>query len=93
MGDNKYYTTPEGTIVDKNNKPVKDQVVINQVNARQQIQNGTIKVVNYNGVDYFVLTDGRIIDASKDNFGKEPSVTDATKEVILAKAITYKKTC
>jgi hypothetical protein len=93
MGNDTYYITPDGTINDKNNKPVKDKVVINQINARQQIQNGTIKTVNYNGVDYFVLNDGTIIDATKDNFGKEPSFTDAAKEVILARAITYKKIC
>jgi hypothetical protein len=93
MDNDTYYVTPDGTVNDKNNKPVKDKVVINQINARQQIQNGTIKTINYNGADYFVLNDGTIIDATKDNFGKEPSFTDAAKEVILARAIIYKKTC
>ena len=93
IGGTYYSLKPNGDITYGNGNIVKNQEVINQITARQQIQNGSIKVANYNGTDYFVLNDGKIIDATKDNFGKEPKLTDAEKEVILAKAITYKKTC
>ena len=88
-----YYMKPDGNILYANGTPVKDQVIVNQVNARKQIQEGNIKIAVFNGVNYFILTNGKIIDATKENFGKEPTISQEAKEIILAKAVTYKKNC
>jgi hypothetical protein len=93
VNGNSYYMRPDGNIIYGNGNLVKDPVIINQVNARQQIQDGNIKIAVFNGVNYFVLDNGKIIDATKENFGKEPQLPEATKEIILAKAVTYKKNC
>jgi hypothetical protein len=84
---------PNGNITYSNGSLVKDSVIINQVSARKQIQEGNIKVAVFDGVDYFVLSNGKIIDATKEDFGEEPTLTEKEKEIILAKAITYKKNC
>ena len=88
-----YYMKPNGNITYSNGSLVKDSVIINQVNARKQIQEGNIKVAVFDGVNYFVLNNGKIIDATKEDFGEEPTLTEKEKEIILAKAITYKKNC
>jgi len=90
---NIYYMKPNGNITYSNGSLVKDSVIINQVSARKQIQEGNIKVAVFDGVDYFVLSNGKIIDATKEDFGEEPTLTEKEKEIILAKAITYKKNC
>ena len=76
-----------------NGKELTDQTTKNKVNVRKELQDGTLRSSIYNNSNYFVLLDDRIVGSGKTNLGKE-SVTDPKiKEAILAKAITYKKTC
>ena len=84
---------PDGTMFYDNGKEVTDQTTKNKVNVRKELQDGTLRSSVYNNSNYFVLSDNRIVGSGKTNLGKE-SVTDPKiKEAILAKAITYKKTC
>jgi hypothetical protein len=73
---------------------VVDPINKNRMDMESEYQNGTLKVsVLPNGSKYFVLLDGRILDADPKNLGNE-SVTDPDmKDMILDKAVIYKKTC
>jgi hypothetical protein len=73
---------------------VVDPIAKNRMDMESEYQNGTLKVsVLPNGSKYFVLLDGRILDADPKNLGNE-SVTDPDmKDMILDKAVIYKKTC
>ena len=85
--------TPDGKMFYANGKELTDQTTKNKVNVRKELQDGTLRSSIYNNSNYFVLLDDRIVGSGKTNLGKE-SVTDPKiKEAILAKAITYKKTC
>ena len=77
----------------ENGNEVTDQTTKNKVNVRKELQDKTLRSSVYNGANYFVLSDDRIVGSGKTNLGKE-SITDNTiKEKILAKAVTYKKEC
>jgi hypothetical protein len=73
---------------------VVDPITKNRIDMESEYQNGTLKIsVLPNGSKYFVLLDGRILDADPKNLGNE-SVTDPDmKDMILDKAVIYKKTC
>jgi hypothetical protein len=73
---------------------VVDPITKNRMDIESEYQNGTLKIsVLPNGSKYFVLLDGRILDADPKNLGNE-SVTDPDmKDMILDKAVIYKKTC
>jgi hypothetical protein len=73
---------------------VVDPITKNRMDMESEYQNGTLKVsVLPNGSKYFVLLDGRILDANPKSLGNE-SVTDPDmKDMILDKAVIYKKTC
>ena len=73
---------------------VVDPITKNRMDIESEYQNGTLKVsVLPNDVKYFVLLDGRILDANPKSLGNE-SVTDPDmRDMILDKAVVYKKTC
>lgn len=84
---------PDGKMFYENGNEVTDQTTKNKVNVRKELQDKTLRSSVYNGANYFVLSDDRIVGSGKTNLGKE-SITDNTiKEKILAKAVTYKKEC
>jgi len=84
---------PDGKMFYENGNEVTDQTTKNKVNVRKELQDKTLRSSIYNGANYFVLSDDRIVGSGKTNLGKE-SITDNTiKEKILAKAVTYKKEC
>lgn len=83
----------DGTMFYDNGKEVTDQTTKNKVNVRKELQDGTLRSSVYNGSNYFVLSDNRIVGSGKTNLGKESITDEKIKEAILAKAITYKKTC
>jgi hypothetical protein len=82
-----------GTMFYDNGKEVTDQTTKNKVNVRKELQDGTLRSSVYNNSNYFVLLDDRIVGSGKTNLGKESITDPKIKEAILAKAITYKKTC
>jgi hypothetical protein len=84
---------PDGTMFYDNGKEVTDQTTKNKVNVRKELQDGTLRSSVYNNSNYFVLLDNRIVGSGKTNLGKESITDPKIKEAILAKAITYKKTC
>jgi hypothetical protein len=71
-----------------------DPITKNRMDIESEYQNGTLKVsVLPNDVKYFVLLDDRILDADPKSLGNE-SVTDPDmRDMILDKAVVYKKTC
>jgi hypothetical protein len=73
---------------------VVDPITKNRMDMESEYRNGTLKVsVLPNGSKYFVLLDDRILDADPKSLGNE-SVTDPDmKDMILDKAVVYKKTC
>lgn len=84
---------PDGTMFYDNGKEVTDQTTKNKVNIRKELQDGTLRSSVYNNSNYFVLLDGKVLGSGKTNLGKESIIDPKIKEDILAKAITYKKTC
>jgi hypothetical protein len=84
---------PDGTMIDQDGKEVTDQITKNKVNVRTELQDGTLRVSIYNNAKYFVLLDNRIVESDSSNVGEESVITPIEKEAILAKAVTYKKTC
>ena len=84
---------PDGRMIYQNGKEVTDQTTKNKVNVRKELQDGTLRVSIYNNAKYFVLSDNRIVGSGSSNVGKESVTNPIIKEAILAKAITYKKTC
>jgi hypothetical protein len=89
--------TPTEEVATTNQLPlfdVIDPITKNRMDMESEYQNGTLKIsVLPNGSKYFVLLDGRILDADPKNLGNE-SVTDPDmKDMILDKAVIYKKTC
>jgi alkylated DNA repair dioxygenase AlkB len=84
---------PDGTMFYDNGKEVTDQTTKNKVNVRKELQDGTLRSSVYNNSNYFVLLDNRIVGSGKTNLGKESITDPKIKEAILAKAVTYKKTC
>jgi hypothetical protein len=84
---------PDGKMFYDNGNEVTDQTTINKVNIRKELQDGTLRVAIYNNFKYFILSDNKILGSGATNLGKE-SISDPTlKGKILAKAVTYKKTC
>ena len=73
---------------------VVDPLTKNRMDMQSEYQNGTLKIsVLPNGSKYFVLLDGRILDANPKSLGNE-SVTDPDmRDMILDKAVVHKKTC
>ena len=71
-----------------------DPLTKNRMDMQSEYQNGTLKIsVLPNGSKYFVLLDGRILDANPKSLGNE-SVTDPDmRDMILDKAVVHKKTC
>lgn len=83
----------DGTMFYDNGKEVTNQTIKNKANIRKELQDGTLKVSTYNNSNYFVLSDNRVVSSGKTTLGKE-SVTDPKiKEMILDKAVKYKKDC
>jgi len=84
---------PDGKMFYDNGKEVTDQTIKNKVSIRKELQDGTLRTSVYNGSNYFVLLNGKVLGSGKTNLGKE-SVTDSKiLESILSKAVIYKKTC
>ena len=84
---------PDGKMFYENGNEVTDQTTKNKVDVRKELQNKTLRSSVYNGANYFVLSDDRIVGSGKTNLGKESITDDTIKEKILAKAVTYKKEC
>lgn len=83
----------DGSMFHENGTPVIDQTTRNKVNIRMELQDGSLRTSEYNGSNYFVLSDDRIVGSGATNLGKE-TVTDATiRAKILAKATLYKSKC
>jgi hypothetical protein len=73
---------------------VVDPIAKNRMDMESEYQNGTLKIsVLPNGSKYFVLLDGRILDADPKNLGNENVTDPDMKDMILDKAVIYKKTC
>ena len=84
---------------EKGNKLYKNDVEVinkrvNEIYAvRKEIQNQTIRVTTYGNKNYFVLSDDSIVASDKATLGQKVNVSEDVKEMILDKAIEYRKTC
>ena len=77
----------------QNGNEVTDQVVMNKFNIRKELQDGTLRISQYNSANYFVLLDNKILGSGVTNLGKESVSDPKLKELILSKAVTYKTKC
>jgi hypothetical protein len=84
---------PDGKMFYDNGNEVTDQTTKNKVNVRKELQDGTLRTSTYNGSNYFILSDNRIVGSGTTNLGKESINNVKTKETILATAIKYKPNC
>jgi hypothetical protein len=83
----------DGKMFYDNGNEVTDQTTKNKVNVRKELQDGTLRTSTYNGANYFILSDNRIVGSGTTNLGKESINNPKTKETILATAIKYKPNC
>lgn len=84
---------PDGSMFFDNGTEVTDQTIKNKANIRKELQDGTLRTSVFNRVNYFILSDNRILGGGKTNLGKE-SITDVDiAKKILDKAVLYKKQC
>ena len=85
--------TEKGNKLYKNNVEVTNKRV-NEIHAvRREIQSGKIKITTYGNTNYFVLSDNKIVSSAKATLGQEANLSKEIKEMILDKAVEYRKTC
>ena len=84
---------PDGRMFYDNGNEVTDQTTKNKVQVNIEVQEGIVRISSYNNVNYFVLSDNRIIKADKTDLGKETVSDPSIKEKILLKAVLYKPQC
>jgi len=84
---------PNGEITYSDGKILTDETIINKVNIRKELQDGTLRTSNHKGNNYFVTSDNKILGSGITNLGKESVSNPKIKELILAKAVIYKKNC
>jgi len=85
--------TERGNKLYKNNVEVTSQRVKDIYDIRKELQAGTIRVTTYGNNNYFVLSNNRIVSSAKATLGQEANVPKEVKEMILEKAVKYRKTC
>jgi len=85
--------TEKGNKLYKNDVEVANKRVNEIYAVRKEIQNQTIRVTTYGNKNYFVLSDDSIVASDKATLGQKVNVSEDVKEMILSKAVKYKKNC
>jgi hypothetical protein len=85
--------TEKGNKLYKNDVEVANKRVNEIYAVRKEIQNQTIRVTTYGNKNYFVLLDDSIVSSDKATLGQKVNVSEDVKEMILSKAVKYKKNC
>ena len=84
---------PDGKIFYANGNELTDKTSINKVNIRKELQDGTLRMSNFDKSNYYVLSDNTILGSGTTNLAKETIADAETKRIILDRATTYKPKC
>lgn len=76
----------------QDNIEVTDLLLINKVNIKKELEDGTLRKGIVNNKTYFVLTNNQVLNSDKDIIGTEISDKEL-KEMVIKKAVLYKKQC
>ena len=76
-----------------NGDELTDKTIMNKVNIRKELQDGTLRMSNFDKSNYYVLSDNTILGSGTTNLAKETIADAETKRIILDRATTYKPKC
>jgi hypothetical protein len=84
---------PDGKMFYANGDELTDKTIMNKVNIRKELQDGTLRMSNFNNSNYYILSDNTILGSGTTNLAKETIADAETKRIILDRATTYKPKC
>ena len=84
---------PDGKMFFANGDELTDKTIMNKVNIRKELQDGTLRMSNFDKSNYYILSDNTILGSGTTNLAKETIADAETKKIILDRATTYKPKC